>query len=137
MAQGAEMTGLLRQTAGSDSAIPAEVRDWEMLYPWTREPFSFQRRPHLESEVSVVGIVGPQVHDEEPVLGFHVRGHQRRREILRRLVVSPALHRTQVARQQIVCVSSEAEQNHHLVGHLNRPGSLRHRPRSISWKETR
>ena len=29
--------------------VPSQprVRDREMLYPWTSEPFSFQRRPHL------------------------------------------------------------------------------------------
>src|SRR5687768_9265005 len=74
---------LLRQTGGPDVALPAEVRDGKVLYPWTSEPFSFQRRPHLESEVLVILIVGPEVHDEQSVLGLHVRGHQWWREILR------------------------------------------------------
>ena len=57
-----------RSPAAPTGALPAEVRDREVLYPWTSERFSFQRRPLiLRPKVLVILIVGPQVHDEQSV----------------------------------------------------------------------
>ena len=72
---------------------------------------------NLEPEVPVVFVSSPEVHHQETILRFHMGGHEGRSEIFRSFALSPAFDSAEIARQQVIGVPTETDQNHHLIGH--------------------